>query len=136
MRVLTVSREAISPYLEISTQHLVGILAEISKNPSNPRFNHYLFESLAALIRCVPFNSKLIGRFVGPMSPENLALLERNIVPHLLNILSQGVEGSAFDSWDLRRIHALCFPTSRPTSRISTNKWSVRRLFATSLPNH
>jgi len=29
---------------------------------------------------------------VGPTSPANLTLLEQNIVPHLLNILSQGVE--------------------------------------------
>jgi len=32
------------------------------------------------------------GRFVGPTSPENLAELEREIVPALLAILSQGVE--------------------------------------------
>ena len=51
MRVMTVGRETMAPFVEISTQHLVGILAEISKNPSNPRFNHYLFEALAALIR-------------------------------------------------------------------------------------
>jgi exportin-2 (importin alpha re-exporter) len=51
MRVFTVARETMTPLVEVSTQHLVGILAEISKNPSNPRFNHYLFESIAALIR-------------------------------------------------------------------------------------
>jgi exportin-2 (importin alpha re-exporter) len=51
MRVMTVSRDSMAPFLQVATQHLVGILAEISKNPSNPRFNHYLFESLAALIR-------------------------------------------------------------------------------------
>lgn len=53
MRVFTVSRDTLGPLLEISTQHLVGILGEISKNPSNPRFNHYLFECLAALIRYI-----------------------------------------------------------------------------------
>lgn len=51
MRVMVVSRETLIPFLQVCTDHLVGILAEISKNPSNPRFNHYLFESLAALIR-------------------------------------------------------------------------------------
>jgi len=51
MRVMAVGRDTLAPFLEISTQHLVGILVEISKNPSNPRFNHYLFECLAALIR-------------------------------------------------------------------------------------
>ena len=54
MRVMTVSRDTLEPFLQVSTQHLLGILGEISKNPSNPRFNHYLFESLAALIRYSP----------------------------------------------------------------------------------
>jgi exportin-2 (importin alpha re-exporter) len=51
MRIMTISRDAMAPFVEVTTQHLVGILGEISKNPSNPRFNHYLFEALAALIR-------------------------------------------------------------------------------------
>ena len=55
MRVMTVSRDTLEPFLQVSTKHLIGILGEISKNPSNPRFNHYLFESLAALIRYPPY---------------------------------------------------------------------------------
>lgn len=51
MRVMTVSRDTLAPFLEVSIQHLLSILVEISKNPSNPRFNHYLFECIAALIR-------------------------------------------------------------------------------------
>jgi exportin-2 (importin alpha re-exporter) len=51
MRVMTVSRDTLAPFLQVSIQHLLSILAEISKNPSNPRFNHYLFECIAALIR-------------------------------------------------------------------------------------
>src|SRR5277367_573487 len=61
MRVMTVSRDTLEPFLQVSTQHLVGILREISKNPSNPRFNHYLFESLAALIR---YSLSLISTYV------------------------------------------------------------------------
>ena len=82
MRVMIASRDALAPFSEVATRHLVSILAEISKNPSNPRFNHYLFECLAALIR-----------YVGPTSPENFAALEANMIPQLLTILSQGVEG-------------------------------------------
>ena len=59
MRVMTVSRDTLEPFLQVSTQHLLGILGEISKNPSNPRFNHYLFESLAALIRYSPLSLSL-----------------------------------------------------------------------------
>jgi exportin-2 (importin alpha re-exporter) len=57
MRVMTVSRDTLAPFLQVSIQHLLSILAEISKNPSNPRFNHYLFECIAALIRYHPLTS-------------------------------------------------------------------------------
>ena len=39
------------------------------------------------------------GRFVGPTSAENLAFLESNIVPQLLSILSQNVEGTTYPSF-------------------------------------
>ena len=32
---------------------LTACLARVWKNPSNPLFNHYLFESIAALVRFV-----------------------------------------------------------------------------------
>ena len=35
------------------SQALAGMLLEVCKNPRAPGFNHYLFESVAALIRCV-----------------------------------------------------------------------------------
>lgn len=53
MRVLLVSGDAGSPLAEYVLGELLNITAEISKNPSNPRFNHYTFESLGAIIRYV-----------------------------------------------------------------------------------
>lgn len=53
MRVIITARQSVGPYYSTVLQHLVAILGEISKNPSNPKFNHFTFESISALIRCV-----------------------------------------------------------------------------------
>ena len=52
MRVIITARQALTPVFGTILQHLVAILAEVSKNPSNPKFNHFAFESISALIRC------------------------------------------------------------------------------------
>jgi len=51
MRVIITARQALLPSYATVLQHLVGILGEISKNPSNPKFNHFTFESISALVR-------------------------------------------------------------------------------------
>jgi exportin-2 (importin alpha re-exporter) len=53
MRVILTARQALTPVYPGVLQHLVGIIGEISKNPSNPKFNQYAFESVSALIRYV-----------------------------------------------------------------------------------
>ncbi|KAF3132818.1 importin-alpha export receptor [Orbilia oligospora] len=60
MRILIISREDASSSAEVVLDNLIKITVEISKNPSNPRFNHYHFEALGALIR-----------FVGPLDPTH-----------------------------------------------------------------
>jgi len=51
MRVPFTSREEIAPYVGDIIDHLNKILIVISKNPSNPQFNHYTFEAIGALVR-------------------------------------------------------------------------------------
>lgn len=51
MRVVLTARQSLTSY-ETVLNHLVFILGEISKNPSNPKFNHYTFESISAIVRC------------------------------------------------------------------------------------
>ena len=43
----------IAPVASVCLQHLAALLLEVCKNPMQPTFNHYLFESVAALIRHV-----------------------------------------------------------------------------------
>jgi exportin-2 (importin alpha re-exporter) len=51
MRVIITARQSLTPSYEGILSRLVNILGEISKNPSNPKFNQYCFESVSALIR-------------------------------------------------------------------------------------
>jgi len=51
MRVIITARQSLTPVHEAVLSRLVNILGEISKNPSNPKFTQYCFESISALIR-------------------------------------------------------------------------------------
>ncbi len=54
-------------------------IAQVSRNPSNPLFNHYLFESIAVLVRSV-------------CSSGNLAIIdmfEAGLFPPFQNVLAQ-----------------------------------------------
>jgi exportin-2 (importin alpha re-exporter) len=53
MRVIITARQTLTPVYEGILSRIVNILGEISKNPSNPKFNQYCFESISALIRSV-----------------------------------------------------------------------------------
>jgi len=51
MRVLIVCRETTAPETGFILAQLINVMMEIAKNPSNPRFSHYCFESVGAVIR-------------------------------------------------------------------------------------
>jgi exportin-2 (importin alpha re-exporter) len=51
MRVVITAQQTLTPKYAQTLSQLVRILGVISGNPSNPRFDQYIFESLAALMR-------------------------------------------------------------------------------------
>ncbi|KAG8532062.1 uncharacterized protein KY384_003699 [Bacidia gigantensis] len=51
MRVLIVIKEGMLPSVETILLHLIKIIQVSCQNPSNPKFNYYLFEAVGALIR-------------------------------------------------------------------------------------
>jgi CAS/CSE protein, C-terminus len=53
MRVIITARQSLTPVYQAVLARLVRILEVVSRNPSNPNFDQYLFESISALIRCV-----------------------------------------------------------------------------------
>jgi exportin-2 (importin alpha re-exporter) len=81
MRVIIISRQDMTAYVNVIMGKLTHILAIVSKNPSNPRFNHYTFESIGALIR-----------FICPISEAALSEFESMCFTPFQEILSQDVQ--------------------------------------------
>ncbi|KAJ3492037.1 hypothetical protein NLI96_g338 [Meripilus lineatus] len=50
-RLIVTARASLYPQSRSIMERLVGILGVISRNPSNPNFDQYIFESISALIR-------------------------------------------------------------------------------------
>ena len=57
---------------------LLLLLLQVCKNPRNPGFNHYLFESVAALIK-----------FVGSSNPAMIGTFEQLLFPAFNHVLQQ-----------------------------------------------
>jgi exportin-2 (importin alpha re-exporter) len=53
MRSLASAREDVIPVTQIVITKLTAALGRIAKNPRNPQYNHFLFESIAVLVRSV-----------------------------------------------------------------------------------
>jgi exportin-2 (importin alpha re-exporter) len=79
MRVLGIANIAGQTVCDI-TARLVGILMEVCNNPKNPDFNHYLFESLSAVI----------GR-AGEQDPALAPVFETSLFPVLQRILVEDI---------------------------------------------
>ncbi|PLW07427.1 hypothetical protein PCASD_22407 [Puccinia coronata f. sp. avenae] len=81
MRVVVTAQKGLLPHYEAILSNLIAILTEISKNPSNPKFNHYTFESISALIR-----------FTTMADLRTLPIFEQALFPIFSQILTQDVQ--------------------------------------------
>jgi exportin-2 (importin alpha re-exporter) len=70
LRIIFSLKEAILPMTQLLFRELLLILQEVSKNPGNPKFNHFLFESLGALI----YHAYKVCPIVDQMNLERAAL--------------------------------------------------------------
>jgi exportin-2 (importin alpha re-exporter) len=103
MRVLIFIREAVLPITDIVLNNFINITKVIRHNPSNPRFQYYLFEGLGALIRFAaptqsdkfeqvlydPFSAILqegVEEFIPYVFQLFAALLEANPSGHLTEL--------------------------------------------------
>lgn len=75
---------------------LTSILSEVCKNPKNPIFNHYLFESVAVLVRrACERDISLISAFETSLFPSLQMILANDItefLPYGFQLLAQLVE--------------------------------------------
>ncbi|KDE04885.1 hypothetical protein MVLG_04744 [Microbotryum lychnidis-dioicae p1A1 Lamole] len=96
MRVIITSRQALTPIYVTVLRNLTGILGEISKNPSNPKFNHFTFESISALARFVTSGTpSTLPEFESALFPLFQVILQNDIsefTPFVFQILSQLLE--------------------------------------------
>ena len=67
MRIILTARQSLIPHYEGILTRLVNILGVIAKNPSNPHFDQYTFESLAGLMRCVNLFYSMKGKYIDRM---------------------------------------------------------------------
>ncbi len=73
----------IAPAASQCLQRLAAKLLEVCKNPTQPGFNHYMFESTAALIRCSAASD-----------PTMVPALEQQLFPAFNVVLQEDVQVS------------------------------------------
>lgn len=78
LRLCTTSRDRMGSFVESLLPTLVEIFVAATANPANPLFNHYLFETIAALIR---FNA----------TPSNVGSFDSALLDPLYNVLINDV---------------------------------------------
>ncbi|CCG83515.1 Importin-alpha re-exporter [Taphrina deformans PYCC 5710] len=96
MRVLIASQDGMVKSVPMVLNHLNAILVEVSKNPANPKFNHYLFECYGAITRYNgPHSADVLSQIEGLAITPLLVLLQNNItefVPYVFQLIAQMLE--------------------------------------------
>lgn len=93
LRVVVCSRGDLLPHVTLILERLTFIIREISKNPSNPKFNHFAFETLSAVVKyiCVAQPS-LVANFETALFGPFQEILAHDVVeftPYVFQVLSQ-----------------------------------------------
>ncbi|KAJ6621313.1 importin alpha re-exporter [Mycena sp. CBHHK59/15] len=93
MRVVLTARQTLTPGYEQTLSRLVGILGVISKNPSNPLFDQYIFESISGLIRFVVEGTPTtLPTFEGALFGPFTIIIQQDIeqyIPYVFQLLAQ-----------------------------------------------
>lgn len=92
-RVLqTAENSIVSIYPEMMNQ-LIAVVNIVSKNPSNPRFSHYIFESIGVIINYS--NVEMLSSLIELMMPSFMHILSEDIqefIPYVFQILAFCIE--------------------------------------------
>lgn len=94
MRVLSIAD--IGPFATQCLGELASILGLVCQNPSNPSFNHYLFEAVAALLRnACEKDPGQVSTFENQLLPVFQTVLEQDVTefaPYVFQIMAQLIE--------------------------------------------
>lgn len=80
MRVCIVGKEELNSILNDLFGALTGLVKKVCDNPRNPHFNHYMFESIAALTTGVTTTN-----------PQSIVVLEQMLIPHFGEVLTRNI---------------------------------------------
>eukprot|EP00581_Thalassiosira_minuscula_P013061 CAMPEP_0183727082 /NCGR_PEP_ID=MMETSP0737-20130205/24807_1 /TAXON_ID=385413 /ORGANISM="Thalassiosira miniscula, Strain CCMP1093" /LENGTH=929 /DNA_ID=CAMNT_0025958619 /DNA_START=28 /DNA_END=2817 /DNA_ORIENTATION=- len=96
MRALNVAKDDLMDVVQIVLEKLTAALARVAKNPKNPQYNHFLFESIAVLIRAVcTLDSAHTTAFEQFLFPPFQTVLQMEVVeftPYVFQLLAQILE--------------------------------------------
>jgi len=96
MRCLSIAREDIVPVTQTVIEKLTSALGRVAKNPRNPQYNHYLFESIAVLIRSVcSKDTNYTDAFESLLFPPFQTVLQMDVVefvPYVFQVFAQLLE--------------------------------------------
>lgn len=96
MRSLARAGEDVIPITGIVFERLARALERVCKNPRNPSYNHYLFESIAALVKNVcSKDASQTNTLEGLLFPPFQSVLQMDIVeftPYVFQVLAQLLE--------------------------------------------
>jgi len=88
MRITAVLKDQMGSVIQEYISTLSKILARVCKNPVNPSFNHYLFESYATVIR---FNSRYNSQLESSLMPVFQEILGQNVAeftPYVFQLMA------------------------------------------------
>ncbi|KAL6780583.1 hypothetical protein ACKKBF_B12565 [Auxenochlorella protothecoides x Auxenochlorella symbiontica] len=96
MRVIAFVGPTIAPVAPVCLQQLSQLLLAVCKNPTQPGFNHYLFESVAALVRfCCPRDPASVAKFEEMLFPPFQIVLQEDVQefhPYIFQVFAQLLE--------------------------------------------
>lgn len=96
MRTLSRAGEDVIPVTGIVFNKLAAALERVCKNPRNPSYNHYLFESIAALVRNVcskdPSQTAALEALLFPPFQTVLQMDISEFTPYVFQVLAQLLE--------------------------------------------
>ncbi|THH29169.1 hypothetical protein EUX98_g5041 [Antrodiella citrinella] len=96
MRVIITARSSLAPGFERTLHRLVAILGVISRNPSNPKFDQYIFESISAFVSLYRFvvgaNRNALPTIEQALFGPCTVLVRQDVeqyIPYVLQLLAQ-----------------------------------------------
>lgn len=96
MRSLSIAKDDIIPVTQTVIEKLTSALGRVAKNPRNPQYNHYLFESIAVLIRSAcSKDSNYTEAFESLLFPPFQTVLQMDVVefvPYVFQVFAQLLE--------------------------------------------